>query len=321
MAVYTHVEPGQLEKFLKHYDIGHAMSFKGLVEGVENSNYFLATEKGEFILTLYEQRVKLGDLPFFMTLLEHLSAKGFPCPCPVKNRDGQGFSTLAERPAALFPFLRGVSTNTPNTRHCRQVGATMAQMHLACDDFPKPWRSNSMGAQNWHFLFAQCRDSVEDIASGLTEEIIQILAAVDAEWPLDLPRGICHADLFSDNVLFADDHIGGVIDFYFACEEFFIYDLAVAINAWSISPFGSFYYSNSHALIAGYQKHRTITTAERNVFILMLRASAIRFLLTRLFDWINTPKDAVVKRKDPMEYVRALRFHLKQDSPTFYGFE
>ncbi len=321
MAVYTEVNTEQLEAFLADYTVGSATSLKGLIEGVENTNYFLSTEAGDYILTLYEQRVNPDDLPFFMDLLEHLGAKDYPCPPPIKNQRGEGLATLAGRPAALFPFLRGVSTTAPSTRHCRQVGAHLAKMHLACADFRKPWRKNSMGMASWHDLFASCRDAAEGIAVGLEDDIQQVLEAVATEWPEDLPRGICHADLFPDNILFTGTEITGVIDFYFACEELLIYDLAVTLNAWSISPYGSFYYSNSRALLQGYQEHRPISAAERDVFLLMLRACSLRFLLTRIYDWVNTPKDAVVKRKDPMEYVRSLRLHLKQESPTFYGFD
>lgn len=321
MAVYTEVTTEQLEAFLQDYDVGSATSLKGLIEGVENTNYFLSTEAGDYILTLYEQRVDADDLPFFMDLLEHLGAKDYPCPPPIKNLRGEGLAMLAGRPAALFPFLLGVSTTSPSTKHCRQIGAYLAKMHLACADFRKPWRKNSMGAVGWNTLFVSCRDAAEGVAVGLENQIQGVLDAVATGWPKDLPTGICHGDLFPDNVLFTGTKVTGVIDFYFACEELLIYDLAVTLNAWSISPYGSFYYSNSRAILQGYQEHRPISAAERDVFLLMLRAASVRFLLTRIYDWVNTPKDAVVKRKDPMEYVRALRLHLKQDSPTFYGFD
>lgn len=321
MAVYTQVTSDQLEKLLDNYDIGQVTSFKGLVEGVENTNYFLATEKGEYILTLYEQRVNPEDLPFFMQLLEHLGTKNTPCPPPILNTDGHALEHVAGRSAAIFPFLAGISTSSPDTAHCYQVGRALAQLHLDGEDFAGPMRQNAMSQDSWKSLYAQCQDEAEGISEGLNTDIERVLSEVATHWPSAIPRGICHADLFTDNVLFIGKKISGIIDFYFACEEFFIYDLAVTINAWSMSPFGSFYYSNSHAIIKGYQEIRLVSPKEREVFMLMLRASALRFLLTRLYDWINTPKDAVVRRKDPMEYVRTLRFHLKQTSPSFYGFE
>ena len=321
MAVYTEVTTEQLAGFLADYNVGSATSLKGLIEGVENTNYFLATDKGEYILTLYEQRVNPDDLPFFMHLLEHLGAKGFPCPPPLTNQSGKTLATLAGKPAALFPFLQGVSSSAPNIPQCREVGRHLAKMHLACADFPQPWRKNSMAMAEWQTLFDACRDSAEGVAPGLTQEIAQVLEEAANHWPQELPRGIGHTDLFCDNVLFTGTKITGVIDFYFACEELLVYDLAVTLNAWSVSPYGSFYYSNSRALLQGYQEYRAITPEERDAFILMLRTCCVRFLLTRIYDWINTPQDAVVRRKDPMEYVRALRLHLKQDSPTFYGFD
>ena len=218
MAVYTEVNTEQLEAFLADYAVGSATSLKGLIEGVENTNYFLSTETGDYILTLYEQRVQPEDLPFFMGLLEHLGRKGFPCPPPIRNGRGESLATLAGRPAALFPFLRGVSSTAPSTKQCRQVGRHLARMHLACADLPKPWRQNSMGVEGWHALFASCREAAEDVATGLVRDIQRVLDQVAQDWPDDLPRGVGHTDLFPDNVLFTGAEISGVIDFYFACE-------------------------------------------------------------------------------------------------------
>lgn len=321
MAVYTQVSDTQLNEFIARYDIGSVQRYDGLVEGVENTNYHLVTDQGEYILTLYEQRVDPAQLPFFFLLLDHLDGKGFPCPAPIRQRSGEHSAILADRHAALFPFVRGTSTTSPGIRNCRQVGRILAQLHHDGSDFTGPRHENALGLNGWNELFNKCKDDINDIVPGIREEIEQVLENCTRQWPTDLPRGICHTDLFTDNVLFSNDQIGAVIDFYFACEELLIYDLAVTINAWSISPFGSFYYSNSRAVIKGYEELRPISDGERAHFLLMMQASAVRFLLTRLYDWISTPADAVVKRKDPMEYVRNLRFNLRQDSIAFYGFD
>ena len=319
MAVYTTVHHDQLEDYLSHYNIGRMADFQGIFDGVENTNYCLHTDQGKFILTLYEQRVSTQDLPFFMRLLQHLGDQGYPCPPPLVQHDGATIGTLAGRKAALFPFIEGQTVSSPNPRHCYAVGQALANLHLVSANFPAPHRENSMGFAAWEKLFSATKESADDISPGLRDDIQRTLDDIARHWPKDLPAGICHTDLFNDNVLFNGTNISGVIDFYFACHDFWLYDLATTLSNWCFSPYGSFYYSNCVTMVRAYHQIRPLTRAEHDALLLVMQASAVRFLLTRLYDWVNTPTEATVKRKDPMEYARFLRFVRQPHSPSFFG--
>ena len=320
MAVYTEVSDDDLAQFIASYDLGALLSYKGIAEGVENTNYLVHTGRGPFFLTLYEKRVAPADLPFFLGLMEHLAKAGINCPTPVRDSDGRMLRELAGKPAALVTFLEGVWIRRPHARHCWAVGQAMAQLHLAGQSF-KLARANALGPAGWRPLYASFRSRAEDIAPGLAATIEQELDHLDANWPADLPRGIIHADLFPDNVFFLGDALSGLIDFYFACNDVFAYDIAATLNAWCFEMDHSFNATKGQALLKGYQSARTLTAAEREALPLLARGAALRFLLTRAYDWLHTASDALVSRKDPLEYLRRLKFHRSIGSASEYGLE
>ena len=315
MAVYTEVSDAELEAFLAEYDIGQADSFKGVAEGVENSNYFLTTTTGQFFLTLYEKRVDPKDLPFFLGLMDHLAARGISCPRPIHGRDGNALRTLAGRPAAIITFLHGLWPRRVLQRHCGPVGEALAALHLAGRDFPMK-RPNTLSVAGWRPLFDASRRHVDD---NLARELQAELDFFEGNWPQDLPAGVIHADLFNDNVLFLNEKLSGLIDFYFACNDAFAYDVAICLNAWCFEPDKSFNATKGRALLQGYERVRSLEPRERDRLPLLARGAALRFLLTRLYDWVHTPADALVKRKDPKEYLDKLRFHRSAQSITDYG--
>jgi len=315
MAVYTEVSDAELEAFLSEYDIGEADALKGVAEGVENSNYFLTTTKGQYFLTLYEKRVDPKDLPFFLGLMDHLSARGINCPQPIHGRDGNAVRTLAGRPAAITTFLHGLSPRRIAVKHCGPVGAALAGLHLAGRDFALK-RTNALSVAGWRPLFDASRRHVDGAMAG---ELEAELTFLEARWPTGLPSGVIHADLFNDNVFFLHDKLSGLIDFYFACNDFFAYDVAICLNAWCFESDNSFNATKARSLLQAYDKVRKLGEDERRVLPLLARGSALRFLLTRLYDWTHTPADALVKRKDPQEYLAKLRFHRSTKSLADYG--
>jgi homoserine kinase type II len=320
VAVYTEVTDEELSAFIATYDIGPVLSCKGIAEGVENTNYFLHTSGGSFILTLYEKRVREGDLPFFLSLMEHLARRGLSCPQPVRNRQGASLGRLAGRPAAIINFLDGLSIRRPTLRHCHAVGEALAQLHLAGSDFPMR-RPNALSLSGWPPLFETAERDADRVAPGLTERTRRELQHLSAAWPTGLPSGVIHADLFTDNVFFIGDAVSGLIDFYFACTDAFAYDLAICLNAWCFEPDSSFNITKGRAMILGYQKVRGLTGLEIEALPVLCRGSALRFMLTRLVDWLNVPPGALVKPKDPLEYDRKLAFHRRVTSAADYGFE
>jgi len=320
MAVYTDVTDEALFAFLDHYDLGPVLSFKGIAEGVENSNYLLHCEAGYFILTLYEKRVSVGDLPFFLGLMEHLFARGVTCPLPVQRRDGGALGELAGRPAALVTFLDGVSTRKPDAHHCLETGRALARLHLAGDGFALR-RDNALALPHWRPLFDASRDQADTVAAGLAREISCELDALETSWPNNLASGLIHADLFPDNVFFIGKTLSGLIDFYFACNDSFAYDLAICLNAWCFEPGGAFNATKGRALLQGYQSVRPLDAEERAALPILSRGAAMRFLLTRLYDWLNVPSGALVKPKNPLDYLTRLRFHQHIASPGEYGLD
>ena len=318
MAVYTEVTDDALSGFLAGYDLGCVLSFKGIAEGVENSNFLLITAKGPFILTLYEKRVSEGDLPFFIGLMEHLALRGVTCPQPVRARNGEALGRLAERSAAIVTFLDGLWLRRPLAQHCRQVGEALARMHEAGSDFALR-RPNALSIDSWQPLFAAAEARADDVSPGLAEETAAEIAALRGVWPANLPSGVIHADLFPDNVFFLGERLSGLIDFYFACDDFFAYDLGVCLNAWCFEPDGEFNVSKGRAMIEGYQRVRRLTSVEVEALPILARGSALRFMLTRLVDWLNVPPGALVAPKDPLEYRAKLRFHRRVVSALDYG--
>ena len=320
MAVYTEVAEEELEEFVGRYDIGAVLSFKGIAEGVENSNYLLHTEAGYFILTLYERRVAPEDLPFFLGLMDHLSANGCTCPTPVPARTGEMLGTLAERPAAIVTFLEGISVRKPKPNHCFALGAALAEMHLAGRDFAME-RPNSLSVPGWQTLLSACEARADEVAPGLAQELRGEFEDIGGRWPETLPRGVIHADLFPDNVFFLKGDLSGLIDFYFACTDMLAYDIAICLNAWCFEPDNAFNVTKARALLTGYSRTRPLEAAEYEALPLLARGSALRFLLTRLNDWLNVPPNALVTPHDPLEYLRKLRFHRSVESAREYGLE
>lgn len=318
MAVYTDVSAEELSAHLEHYDIGTLLSFKGIAEGVENSNFLLHTTSGSFILTLYEKRVDPRDLPFFIGLMEHLAARGLTCPQPVTMKDGRALGELAGRPAAIVTFLEGMWVRKPQVHHCAAVGRALATLHRAGDGFALT-RENALSVKGWRPLVERAGEAANSVVQGLRPLLLAELAHLEARWPKDLPAGIIHADLFNDNVFFLGDQLSGLIDFYFACNDILAYDVAICLNAWCFDQHDAFDFARGAALLAGYQAVRPLSGDERAALPLLARGSALRFLLTRLVDWLNVPEGAKVTPKDPREYLAKLRFHQKITSAGEYG--
>ena len=320
MAVYTEVSDEELEEFLSQYDLGGLVSFKGIAEGVENSNYLLGTGTGTYILTLYEKRVHRDDLPYFLGLMEHLAGQGIACPTPIRGSDGRALRELCSRPAAIISFLEGVWPRRVQPRHCALLGDTMARMHLAGASFGGE-RANALSVEGWRRLFRQVEARADEVRPDLAAEIAGELAHLEAHWPRDLPAGIIHADLFPDNVFFLADKLSGLIDFYFACNDFFAYDLAICLNAWCFETDRSFNITKARQMLSAYREVRPFSDTELEALPLLARGSALRFLLTRLYDWLNHPDGAWVKPKDPLEYLQKLRFHQGITGAGAYGLE
>jgi homoserine kinase type II len=322
MAVYTEVTDDALRAFLAEYAIGALVAFRGIAEGVENSNFSLKTTEGDFILTLYERRVDPADLPWFLGLMEHLAKRGITCPLPVAGRDGAALRLLAGRHAAITTFLPGVWPRRVGLEHCGPVGAALAALHRAGADYP-PARPNALGPSGWAPLLARSMSdggaAADSVHPGLGRELQAGLEKILAGWPAALPRGHIHADLFPDNVFFLDGQLSGLIDFYFAATDTLAYDIAVCLNAWCFEPDLSFNVTKGRAMLHAYAATRPLSAAELAALPVLCQGAAIRFALTRLYDWINTPPGALVTRKNPMEYVRRLRFHLTAPGAHAYG--
>jgi homoserine kinase type II len=320
MAVYTDVTDEEINEFLAGYDLGSLLSYKGIAEGVENSNFLLHTSRGYFILTLYEKRVAAADLPFFLNLMEHLAARGLTCPQPVRSRRGETLGRLAKRPAAIVTFLDGVWIRRPRAGHCGAVGTALAELHLAGTDFAMT-RRNGLSVEGWRPLFEVAAARADTVAPGLRDTIATELAKLERDWPRDLPQGVIHADLFPDNVFFIGDRLSGLIDFYFACTDALAYDVAVCLNAWCFEPDLSYNMTKGRALLHGYMRKRLLSASETAVLPMLCRGAALRFLLTRLVDWLEVPPGALVRPKDPLEYYRKLRFHQTNASARDYGID
>ena len=320
MAVYTEVSDKDLKTFVAAYDIGDILSCKGIAEGVENTNYLMQTNRGQFILTLYEKRVSTDDLPFFLHLMEFLAEAGIPSPTPLHGRDGRALRTLCDRPAAIITFLNGMSPKRLHTVHCAGVGAALARFHNAGAEFDMS-RPNRLSVNAWRPLFNASAARAGEVFPGLAETLSKELDFLEANWPKNLPEGICHADLFPDNVFFLGDELSGLIDFYFACNDFLVYDLAICLNAWCFERDNSFNVTKARRMLAAYRQERNTSDAEIAALPTIARGAALRFLLTRLYDWLNHPKGAFVRPKDPREYLSVLQFHQRVTAPGEYGID
>jgi len=320
MAVYTEIDDDALVAFMAAYDVGEVLSCKGIAEGIENSNFIVTTSTGPYILTLYEKRVAIEDLPFFLGLMDHLAAAGLPCPVPLRTQAGETLRELADRPAALVTFLAGMWPRRPEPAHCRGVGETLAALHLAGEGFPIR-RPNALGPDAWPALLQASGRDADTVLPGLFRKLSASLDRLTTAWPTDLPSGVIHADLFPDNVFFRQDRLSGVIDFYFACNDAFAYDIAICLNAWCFELDMSFNVTKARRFLKGYQSVRTLSEAEVMAMPILCEGASMRFLLTRLYDWLHTPEDAFVTPKDPGEYIKKLDFHANVKEPQAYGFD
>ena len=318
MAVYTDIDDDALALMLAEYDLGAPLAFKGIAEGVENSNFLLETTTGRYILTVFEKRVKAADLPFFMGMMSHLAEKGFPAPLPVAARDGNPQRTLRGKPAVIITFLNGISPRRPTVDQCRALGAGLARFHSALTDF-RMRRRNSLSLEAWPRLFEGREAEADALMPGLAVQIASDLATLKKGWPKTLPAGAIHADLFPDNAFFLGETLSGVIDFYFACTDFLAYDLAVCLNAWAFERRGEYNATKGKALIAGYTSVRRLEPRELEALPMLCRGAAMRFFLTRLVDWASTPADALVRPHNPMDFVERLGFHRQARGVEDYG--
>ena len=318
MADYTDVAAEDLDSFLAGYDVGELLSYKGIAEGVENSNFLVHTSGGHFILTLYERRVAERDLPFFLGLMEHLAGRGITCPQPVKTRAGKTLGKLAGRPAAMVTFLDGMWIRRPSGAHCAALGEALARLHRAGADFSMR-RENVLSVAGWRALYDRCRERAHKVERNIETLVAHELDALERDWPHGLPQGVIHADLFPDNVFFLGDKLSGLIDFYFACTDTLAYDVAICLNAWCFETDHSYNVTKGRALLSSYAKTRLFSDDEWDKLPILARGAAVRFLLTRLVDWLDVPPGALVRPKDPREYARKLRFHQKVKSVRDYG--
>lgn len=318
MAVYTDISTSDMEVFLSSYDIGKVLQLQGIAEGVENSNYLLTTTKDRYILTIYEKRVNPVDLPFFLGLMQHLAKKNIPCPTPIADAKGTLLQTIKSRPAAIVSFLEGKGVKHIRNHHLEALGEQLATMHLAGMDFPLR-RDNNFSLEFWQNTFRKLEARADEVKLGLKDEIRQQLAWLSENWPSNLPSGVIHADLFPDNVFFQHEHLSGLIDFYFACNDFLAYDLAICMNAWCFEGHGELNITKARLLVSAYHKIRPLTQAELRAMPVLASGAAMRFLLTRLYDWLNRVEGAMVTPKNPLEYLQKLRFHQGISKYDAYG--
>src|SRR6478736_2999880 len=310
----------ELGGFLAGYDLGELLAYKGIAEGVENSNFLVHTTRGYFILTLYERRVAAEDLPFFLALMEHLHAHGISCPQPVKNKRGEVLGWIAGRPAAVVTFLDGMWIRRPSPAHCGALGEALARLHLAGLDF-KHSRVNALSVDGWRSLYENCSERANEVQFDLKRFLAAELSHLENAWPLRLPQGVIHADLFPDNVFFLGSKLSGLIDFYFACTDTLAYDVAICLNAWCFESDHSYNVTKGRSLLNAYGKVRALSEAELKALPVLARGAAMRFLLTRLVDWLAVPDGALVRPKDPLEYYGKLRFHQAVKNVRDYGIE
>jgi homoserine kinase type II len=312
MAVYTHIAAEDMAGLIQRFDAGTLLSAKGIAEGVENSNYLVETSKGRFIFTVYEKRVDSDDLPFFIALIDHLVAKGCPVPRALKTAQGDGIIQQDGKFMAMMEFMPGLSVSHPTPDQARAVGFALGQMHGALADFPLE-RPNTLGPEGWFALAERCSDNLDQISPGLRARVEQECDFLRANWPGHLPKRVIHADLFPDNVLMVGETVGALIDFYFACTEVRAWDLAVTHAAWSFENDGSGYSAAvGDALIDAYKAGFGLNPEEQAAFCTLARGACLRFLLTRAWDWLNTPADAIVTRKDPLAFLRRLEHYAAQ---------
>ena len=317
MAVYTHLGAEDLARLIAEYDVGDLVSAKGIAEGVSNSNWLVETTRGRFILTMYERRIDTGDLPFFLGLLDHLAARECPVPATIHDRGGDFYRLVDGKAVALIEFLPGVSPTAPSAAQAFAVGAALARIHLAATDFERN-RADDLAPPDTLAILERCGSSA---LASIDPDLPRVLDSgrhVVADWPGDLPRSVIHSDLFPDNVLMLGNTVTGMIDFYFACNGAMAYDLAVTHAAWCFDKRGDrFDEAVGEALLQGYASVRPLEDAEKQALPLLAQGACLRFVASRAEDWLDTPADALVMRKDPMDFVRRWDFYAENGPRVF----
>ncbi len=322
MAVYTKLNQNKIEEILSNYNLGKLESFKGIKEGIENTNYFLSVNKKKFILTVYEKRVKPKDLPFFSDLMSSLNKKNFKCPAPISNNKNNTITDFDGKKLMIVSFLEGKAKQNLSPENCKSIGVETAKMHELTKNLELK-RQNDLSVQSWRKLFEAVKDKCTKIHKDLPQLIEENLNDVEKNWPKNLPKGIIHADLFHDNIFFIQDKFSGVIDFYFSCEDYFAFEIAICFNALCFDGLKSnlsFNVTKAKNFIDGYTSVRKLTNEERESIKVLSQGAALRFLLTRVFDALNTVEGAIVKIKDPMEYLKRLDFHKNAKNYEDYFF-
>ena len=322
MAVYTKLNDNKIKKILSYYNLGKLDQFKGIEEGIENTNYFLTVEKKKFILTIYEKRVKSEDLPFFSNLMSSLNKSNFKCPSPIINKENKTITDFEGKKLMIVSFLDGKAKQNLSPQNCGSIGVEVAKMHEITKNF-KFRRENNLSINSWRSLFDSVKDKCSKIHKDLPKLIEENLSDVEKNWPKNLPRGIIHADLFHDNIFFNKDKFSGIIDFYFSCEDFFAFEIAICFNALCFDGMKenlSFNVTKAKNFIDGYTSIRQLTPEEENNIKVLSQGAALRFLLTRVFDALNTVEGAIVKIKDPVEYLKRLEFHKNSKNHEDYFF-
>ena len=315
MAVYTHLGAEELARLVAQYDVGELVSFKGIAEGVSNSNWLVETTGGRFILTMYERRIDTAELPFFLGLLDHLSARACPVPRTIHDRAGDAWRMIGDKALALIEFLPDLSPSSPTP--AQALGEALAQMHGAAQEF-RMHRENRLAPADTLAILRGCGETALAGIDPQLPEILDIGARIVEAWPDDLPQSVIHSDLFPDNVLMLSDRVTGMIDFYFACHGAMAYDLSVTHAAWCFDESGArFDRALGQALVEGYEGVRRLEERERAVLPLLAEGACLRFVASRAQDWLDTPEDALVRRKDPMDFVRRLEFYRANGQSAF----
>tara|TARA_Y100000590_G_C15712081_1_gene1010629 strand:- start:248 stop:1216 length:969 start_codon:yes stop_codon:yes gene_type:complete len=311
MAVYTKLSENELKDFFSKYNLGKVVNYKGIKEGIENTNYFIKTEKGKYILTLYEKRVEEKDLPFFISLMKNLFDKKFPSPEPIINRNGNYISEISKKKAAVVSFLEGSAKKILNPNDCYEIGTNTAKLHLITKDLTGR-RKNKLSIDSWRKIYNKVKNDCSKISANLPKIIEKNLYEIEKNWPKNIPSGIIHADLFPDNIFFKNNKLSGIIDYYFSCYDFYAFEIAICLNALCFEGKNenlSFNVTKAKKFIDGYSNIRKLTEEEKKSLKVLCQGAAIRFLLTRVFDYLNLTEGAIVKIKDPMEYLKRLEFH------------
>ncbi len=308
MAVYTKLAHQEVEQFLEQYNINNFKDYKGITEGVENTNYFINTLEQDYILTIYEKRVDENDLPFFINLLSNLSENKFPCPKPIANKNNQKINKIKNKNAALVTFLNGQSKNKITSDECFEIGKITAQLHEITKKFNVS-RKNNLSIESWQNIFEKTIKQKIDLDETIIKKTKNYLNFLKDNWPKNLPQGIIHADLFPDNIFFTNNKVSGIIDFYFACNDFFAYEIAICINSICFDNNSTFNMTKAKNLIDGYSSVRTLSEDEKKYLPILSMGAAMRFFLTRLYDFYHTDNKADVKIKDPFEYFKKIEFH------------